>query len=138
MFFTSYVWGCRHAGMNGQRVTTAVSTIHRSMSSLKSCSHKSTGCDKNCGHLTIPETDLDIEPFNTLNYSDDFAGAEVGLPRSTLAFNLMGSLLAELDLTESFIKALSPREIMIYLGLEFDSIKLEITHFCETTHVVHY
>ena len=31
LLFVSYVWGTRHAGMNGQRVTNAVSAIHRSI-----------------------------------------------------------------------------------------------------------
>ena len=31
LLFISYVWGTRHAGMNGQRVTNAVSAIHRSI-----------------------------------------------------------------------------------------------------------
>ena len=33
LIFTSYVWGTRHAGMNGQRVTSAISAIHRSLGS---------------------------------------------------------------------------------------------------------
>ena len=31
LLFISYVWGTRHAGMNGQRVPNAVSAIHRSI-----------------------------------------------------------------------------------------------------------
>ena len=129
LFFTSYVWGCRHAGLNGQRVTTAVSTIHRTMGTMTECVHKSDGCDSTCGHLTTesvvcPQTT--ISEFNTLNYSDDFAGAEIDLSRAKLSFNMMGSLLSVLGLTESEKKAESPQKVMKYLGIEFDSMKLEM------------
>ena len=119
-FFTSYVWGCRHAGLNGQRVTTAVSMIHRSLG--KSCVHKPKGCDNNCNHLLEPN-DTD---FNTLNYSDDFAGAELPLNIAWLSFDLMGWLLLELGLIESLPKAESPCQVMKYLGIEFDSNRMEM------------
>ena len=120
--FTSYVWGCRHAGLNGQCVTTAVSTIHRSLGTSSTCLHKSDGCSHNCCHVTSPSS----SDFNTLNYSDDFAGAELVLSRADLSYDLMGWLLHELGLVESLPKAESPRQIMKYLGILFDSLKMEM------------
>ena len=128
LFFTSYVWGTRHAGMNGQRVTNAVSTIHRSLGLSNYCNHKSKGCDPNCTHLTDSTlTDSsNCDPFNTLNYSDDFAGVQGSLERATLSFNTMGTLLSELGLTEAIDKAVSPCQVLTYLGIEFDTIALEM------------
>ena len=74
LFFTSYVWGTRHAGMNGQRVTNAVSYIHRSLGSSTHCTHKSNGCESDSSHLNSNFDDY--SPFNTLNYCDDFASVE--------------------------------------------------------------
>ena len=45
LLFTSYVWGTRHAGMNGQRVTNAVSCIHRSLGLSGSSTVNSTMFD---------------------------------------------------------------------------------------------
>ena len=38
LLFTSFVWGTHHAGMCGQRVTNAVSSIHRSLGETDHCS----------------------------------------------------------------------------------------------------
>ena len=124
LFFTSYVWGCRHAGMNGQRVTNAVSTIHRSLGLAKSCFHTADNCLPSCGHKT--DDQVQLVPFNTLNYSDDFAGVEQSFDRALLSFQVMGSLLKVLGLSESENKAESPQTVMTYLGIEFDSVKLEM------------
>ena len=123
LFFTSYVWGCRHAGMNGQRVTTAVSQIHRSLGLSTSCTHKEDGCGQLCSHK---ENVSQPQLFNTLNYSDDFAGVELSLERADLSFNVMSSLLCELGLAESVEKAVSPCHVMTHLGIELDSIQLEM------------
>ena len=104
-FFTSYVWGCRHAGMNGQRVSTAVSTIHRLLGQSSYCIHKVVGCVDNCPHLSLNDDAAQLEPFNVLNYSDDFAGAEVKIGRADLSYKTLGSLLHELNILESFKKA---------------------------------
>ena len=110
LFFISYVWGTRHAGMCGQRVTSAVSSIHRSLGLADYCTHKANGCDSNCSHSTL--TDSNFSPFNTLNYSDDFGGVEGTLERATLSFNMMGSLLIELGLSESTDKAVPPCQVL--------------------------
>ena len=125
-FFTSYVWGCRHAGMNGQRVSSAVASIHRSLGYNLQCKHRFSGCSPECPHLTSPTESLEAEPFNSLNYSDDFAGGEVKLARSHLAFNTLGTLLEELMIDESKAKAVSPSQILKYLGIEFDSLTMEM------------
>ena len=122
LFFTSYVWGTRHAGMNDQRVTNCVSTIHRSLGYSNNCLNKSNGCEL-CPH---DSTDSDSSAFNSLNYSDDMAGCEGTLDRATLSFSVMGTLLKELGLTESLDKAVAPCQVMTYLGIEFDSVKLEM------------
>ena len=98
--FTSYVWGCRHAGYNAQRVSSAVLHILRNRGLAK------TG--------TI---------YNTMVYIDDFAGAEVG-KRAQEAFDDLGSILAELGVVESLKKALAPSTTMVFLGVEFDTLQM--------------
>ena len=91
-FFTSFVWGCRHAGMNGQRVSNLISAIHRSL-----------GSDPSLLKFFVPEDSLeDFLPqfFNTLNYSDDFASAESSLQHANLSFQSMGALLEYLGFSE--------------------------------------
>ena len=147
LLFTSYVWGTRHAGMNAQRVTNAVSCIHRSLGLTQSCIHRHDGCEPNCIHLISElksDTDTDTEtdssanaepsvdissfntPFNILNYSDDFGGIEASFSRATLSFNVLGSLLSELGLSEASDKAVPPCQILTYLGIEFDTTTLEM------------
>ena len=94
--FVSFVWGCRHAGYVGQWVTSAVSFIF--------------------AHLGIKLTG---EPFNILNYADDFAGAENSLSRAEMSFNKMGDLLSQINLAESASKACPPSNVMTYLGVCF-------------------
>ena len=67
LFFTSYVWGCRHAGLNGQRVSSAVSCIHKSLGLDSWCRHKETGCDSDCGHHSLLDDSLG-STFNSVNY----------------------------------------------------------------------
>ena len=101
--FTSFVWGCRHAGMSGQRLSNAVSEIHRNLSK------KSTGV-----------------PYNILNYSDDMAGAELNFNTALSSFNKLSEILASLGLSEALDKAISPSTQILYLGVEFDTLKMEM------------
>ena len=39
LLYTSFVWGTRHAGMNGQRVTDAVAQIHQNLRLSSNCIH---------------------------------------------------------------------------------------------------
>ena len=100
-FFVSFVWGCRHAGYCGQWVSSAVAFIH--------------------ARLGI---ELTSEMFNILNYSDDFAGAEVSKERAELSFTTLGNLLKELGLEESVDKATQPSTNMTYLGVKFDTVNM--------------
>lgn len=98
--FTSYVWGCRHAGYSGQRISRAVLKCFQDMGSLK----------------------FD-QPYNAMVYMDDYAGAEIG-DRATSAFNDLGSLLDDLGIVESKKKAHAPSTKMLFLGVEFDTVEM--------------
>ena len=100
-FFTSFVWGCRHAGYAGQWLTSAVSFIHAKLG------HDKTG-----------------ELFNILNYADDFAGAEAKLDRAQLSFDTLGQLLLDIGLLESKSKACPPSTTMTYLGVKFNTVDM--------------
>ena len=102
-FFVSLMFGLRHSGLQGQRLTDAVSWIHRG-----------TGMEK-----------YDTQ-YNVVNYSDDLGGIEAEELRATESFNDMGTLLQELGLKESKSKKKSPSQVMTYLGVEFDSIRMEM------------
>ena len=78
-FFVALMFGLRHAGLQGQRVTTAVTWAHRRLGL---------------------ETE-DQQMFNSLNYSDDIGGCEKSEERATLSFNALGSLFIDLGLDES-------------------------------------
>ena len=82
--FVAFVWGCRHAGYNGQRVASAVLNIFRNMGKLKFG-----------------------EAYNALVYMDDFGGAELG-DKATEAYNDLGALLTTLGVIESEKKACPP------------------------------
>ena len=98
--FLSYVWGCRHAGFNAQRISSAILHILRLISLGK---HG--------------------EAYNALVYIDDFAGAEHG-DRAWEAFRDLGLLLEDLGVLESKKKALPPSTRMLFLGVEFDSVRM--------------
>ena len=98
--FCSYIWGCRHAGYNGQRVACAILFI------LVNIGKKLTGTK-----------------FNALVYMDDFAGCEKGAT-AQLAFDSLGKLLTDLGVRESSSKASSPSTTMTFLGVEFDTDKM--------------
>ena len=98
--FVSYVWGCRHAGYNGQRVACAILHILKLIGKKK---YK--------------------EVYHSMVYMDDFAGAEVG-EKAWSAYNDLGELLADLGVSESRKKALPPSTKMVFLGVEFDSVQM--------------
>ena len=104
--------------MCGQRVSSAVSAIHRALGNNLSQLSSFTKSE------IAP--DFTLLPFNTFNYSDDFGGIERDEKRAVLSFNAMKTLLETLGLSESEKKAVPPSQTMTYLGLEFDSIKMEI------------
>ena len=86
-FFVALMFGLRHSGLQGQRITDAVSWVHR-RSGLDSPTEK---------------------PYNCINYCDDFGGAEASKDRADQSFVKLRSLLDELGLSESVDKSCSPR-----------------------------
>lgn len=66
--------------------------------------------------------------FPVLNYLDDFAGAEKG-DNAKLAFLLLRSLFEKSGIEEALDKACAPTEIMVFLGVLFNTITMtmEIT-----------
>ena len=132
--------------MNGQRFTNAVSAIHRSLGTIcKSLSSsKFLLSDILCSSTdpvnsiyplnsidplnsdSLNSDSLIYEPFNTLNYSDDFSDVEPTFERANLSFSLMGTLLKELGLSEANDKAIAPCQVMTFLGIDFDTSVLEI------------
>ena len=103
-FFVGLAFGLRHSGLNGQRVTDAVSWILRRL-----------------GMTTDEEV-----AYNVVNYVDDMGGVESTLGRSTQAFKALGWLLEDLGLVESTEKAEPPTTQITYLGVEFDSLAMEM------------
>ena len=100
-YFISYMFGLRHAGWAGQSITSAVTFIHRKLG-----------------------MNFDGEPFRSLNYSDDLAGAEP-IARAEAAFKSMGDLLVDLGLEEASNKSSAPDTEMEYLGVTFNSKTLK-------------
>ena len=104
-FFLSFMFGLRHAGLQGQKVTTAVTWIHQRL-----------GLE-----TSIPEM------YNSLNYSDDIGGCETDLDRATEAFLALENLFSELGLRESTSKAHPPSTSMPYLGIQFDTVSMTMS-----------
>ena len=98
--FLSFVWGCRHAGYNAQRVSSAILFILQRIGLEK---FKSA--------------------YNAMVYIDDFAGAELG-QKAWEAFKDLKKLLTDLGIVESEKKALPPSSTMVFLGVEFDTVEM--------------
>ena len=93
------MFGLKHSGFQGQRITSTVTWIHRLMGL---------------------ETDQE-EYYNSLNYSDDIGGCEATKERAVAAYTSLENLFSELGLRESESKAYPPSTCMPYLGVEFDT-----------------
>ena len=104
-FFVALMFGLRHSGLQGQKVTTAVTWIH--------------------GRLGL-DTKWEVI-FRSLNYSDDIGGCETSLEMATDSFNALGALLVDLGLGESKSKAHPPSTSMPYLGIQFDSVSMRMS-----------
>ena len=144
-FFVGLMFGLRHSGLNGQRVTDAVTWIHRNLGLEYSavqqvpqpgsgaCSSElssSTPSVKNRETHPALVTDLDPhrqQPYHSINYSDDLAGAESSMERAVAAFKALGSLLVELGLKESEEKACGPATSMTYLGILFNTVDMTMS-----------
>ena len=104
-FFVALMFGLKHAGLQGQKVTTAVTWVHRRLGL---------------------ETDHQ-EMYNSLNYCDDIGGGESSLERAEESFNALGSLFLDLGLDESRAKAHPPSTSMPYLGIQFDTVLMRMS-----------
>ena len=104
-FFCALMFGLRHAGLQGQKVTTAVTWVHRRLGL---------------------ETEVQ-KPYNSLNYCDDIGGCESTLERAKEAFIALELLLVDLGLIESKSKAHPPSTSMPYLGILFDTVKMQMS-----------
>ena len=103
-FFTALMFGLRHSGYQGQRVTSAVTWIHQRM-----------GLDTKGEKL-----------YKSINYSDDIGGCEGTKERAESSSIALSNLLADLGLKESLDKYHPPSTSMPYLGVQFDSVKMEM------------
>ena len=103
--FIALAFGLRHSGLQGQRVTDAVSWILRRLGF---------------------ETDEEI-PYQVCNYSDDLGGVESSHCRATAAYNKLNWLLSDLGLQESVKKAEAPSTRITYLGVQFDSVSMTMS-----------
>ena len=104
-FFIALMFGLRHSGLQGQRTTDAVAWIHRK-----------SGLDS-------PEE----QEYNVCNYSDDMGGAESSLERAKRSFLGLKFLFSDLGLSESVPKASPPSRQMVFLGVHFDTEKMEMS-----------
>ena len=104
-FFIALMFGLRHSGLQGQKTTDAVAWIHRK-----------SGLDS-------PEE----REFNICNYSDDLGGVENSFERAKESFLGLASLFDDLGLAESSSKASPPSKQMVYLGVHFDTEKMEMS-----------
>ena len=103
-FFLGLAFGLRHSGLQGQRLTDAVSWIHRRRG------------------LETPDESM----FNVVNYSDDLGGVEETKVRAFESYSLLATLFTDLGLDESLKKAEEPSHQMVYLGVMFDSVAMEM------------
>ena len=103
-FFLALAFGLRHSGLQGQKLTDALAWIHRRR-----------GLDTNSETM-----------FNVVNYSDDLGGCETEKARATESFAQLKWLMEDLGLEESTKKAESPSNQMTYLGVMFDSSKMQM------------
>ena len=103
-FFIGLAFGLRHSGLQGQKITDALAWIHRRQ-----------------GLETAEE-----KMFNVINYSDDLGGCETDLVRAEESFTKLKLLMDDLGLEESGKKAEAPSQELVYLGVLFDSVAMEM------------
>ncbi len=64
--------------------------------------------------------------YDSLNFIDDFAGAAQTLTSAHSAFTFMHGLLSDLGVEENTEKASPPATSMVWIGVEFDTLAMEI------------
>ena len=104
-FFLGLAFGLRHSGLNGQKVTDALTWVLRRL-----------GLEYEGG-----------DQFSCCNYVDDMGGVESTKARAEAAFKKLGWLMKDLGLEESLDKAESPTTCITYLGVRFDSIAMTMS-----------
>ena len=70
-FFSAHMFGIRHAGLHGQKITDSVTWIHRRL-----------GLETAAEHM-----------FRSINYSDDIGGCEDTLDKANAAYDALAILL---------------------------------------------
>ena len=68
----------------------------------------------------------EVHHHDVLPYIDDFIGVEPSKEAAEAAFSHMQELMCELGVEEATAKALSARTCIIWIGLEFDSVAMEL------------
>ena len=104
-FFIGLMFGLRNSGYQGQRITTAIVWIHR--------------------RLGLEATQAQM--YNSVNYSDDIGGCEASESRAEQSSIALSNLFSELGLKESASKYHPPSTCMPFLGVQFDTVKLEMS-----------
>ena len=104
-FFTALMFGLRNSGYQAQRLTDAVVWIHQRL-----------GLESRVATM-----------FNSLNYSDDIAGCEASEERAGESSEALHNLLKDLGLEESLKKYHKPSTSMPFLGVNFDTMRLEMS-----------
>ena len=104
-FFVCLAFGLRHSGLNGQRLTDAVSWILRQFGL---------------------ETDEEMI-YQVCNYVDDLGGVEPTKERAQAAYDTLAWLLEDLGLQESKKKAVPPTTQITYLGVQFNSMTMQMS-----------
>ena len=133
-FFTSLMFGLRHSGLQGQKVTDAISWVQRNLGLeyippqplLTSTVDELLLETRNRAIVPIPDTDRQA-PYNCVNYCDDLAGCEKTKDKAVASFHSLGKLFVDLGLAESKDKASAPSTSMVYLGVQFDTIKMTMS-----------
>ena len=104
-FFVCLAFGLRHSGLNGQRLTDAVSLILRQFGL---------------------QTDEEMI-YQVCNYVVDLGGVEPTKERAQAAYDTLAWLLEDLGLQESKKKAVSPTTQITYLGVQFNSLTMQMS-----------
>ena len=150
-FFTSLMFGLRNSGLQGQKVTDAVTWVHRNLgleycppSNIQSSSedsHTRHAADqpsntplpvqqlpvtRNSAIAPIPQP-LKQTCYNSINYSDDLGGGESTHHKAESSFTAMGELFRDLGLAESLDKACAPSTSMVYLGVKFNTVDMTMS-----------
>ena len=104
-FFTKLMFGLRNSGYQAQRLSEAIAWIHQRL-----------------GLETLVE-----KVFHSIVYVDDFAGCEETEQRAQQSSDALHNLLKDLGLEESLKKAFKPSTSMPFLGVNFDTVRREMS-----------